>query len=95
MEEVKPILARGEDYKKLEARVKKLENALCGAELDCKRKATSPSKRVSKRLCKQNQLKFHLNFVSVCSIVKNLTALVEKIADKVPTPPKGNFKKHI
>ena len=55
MEEVKPILARGEDYKKLEARVKKLENALCGAELDCKRKATSPSKRVSKRLCKQNQ----------------------------------------
>ena len=51
LEEVNPILAGGAEYKKLEARVKRLENALCGAELNCKREATSPSKHV----CKQNQ----------------------------------------
>jgi len=45
MEEVNPILAGGDDYKKLEARVKRLENTLCGSELNCKREATSPSKQ--------------------------------------------------
>ena len=49
--EVISTLAGGEEYKKLEARVQKLENALCGAELDCKRKATS----LSKYVCKKNQ----------------------------------------
>ena len=53
MEEVNPILAVGAEYKKLEARVKRLENVLCGAELNCKRKATSPSKHAY--VCKQNQ----------------------------------------
>ena len=45
MEKVNPILAGGDDYKKLEVRVKRLENTLCGSELNCKRKATSTSKQ--------------------------------------------------
>lgn len=48
MEEVNLVLARRGKYKKLEARVKKLEDSLCGADLDCNRKATSSSKHVCK-----------------------------------------------
>ena len=48
MEEVNPILAKGWKYKKLEARVVKLEDALNGLDLDCDRKQTSPSVHVCK-----------------------------------------------
>ena len=95
MEEVNPVLAGRGKYKKLEARVKKLEDGLCGADLDCNRKETSSSKH----FCKSTHINcFSLNYVSVCSMIENLTALVETIVNKVPTtplPPKGNFKKHI
>lgn len=64
MEDVNSMLAKrcyGDcKYRRLEARVKKLEDALCELDLDCK----------------------------LCSMIKNLTALVEQITDKVP--PKGN-----
>lgn len=49
MEDVNPMLAKrcyGDcKYRKLEARVKKLEDALCELDLDCKRKAISLSKQ--------------------------------------------------
>ena len=47
MEEANPVLAGGK-YKKLEARVKKLEDSLCGADLDCNRKKTSSIKHFCK-----------------------------------------------
>ena len=46
MEEVNPVLAGRGKYKKLEARVKKLEDGICGADLDCNRKETLSSKHV-------------------------------------------------
>ena len=45
MEDVKPMLAKRCNknckYRRLEARVKKLEDALCELDLDCKRKETT------------------------------------------------------
>ena len=85
MEDANPLLAKrcyGDcKYRRLEARVKKLEDALCDLDLDCNRKAIS----LSKHFLKQTNINcFCLNFVSVCSMIKNLTALVETITDKVP-----------
>lgn len=85
MEDVNPLLAKrcyGDcKYRRLEARVKKLEDALCDLDLDCNRKAIS----LSKHFWKQTNINcFCLNFVSVCSMIKNLTALVETITDQVP-----------
>ena len=51
-------------YGKLEARVKNLEDALRDIDLECKRKATSLSKHISKQ---SSIICFSLNFVSVCS----------------------------
>ena len=53
MEDVSPMLAKrcyGDcKYRNLEARVKKLEDALCDLDLDCERKAISLSKHVYKQ----------------------------------------------